>query len=583
VNRASALLLAVTAITLWAQLGGRRPAVVLAAASPRRVLLLAALLVIVIAVAPLAATLPGDFLSDDFGYLSLFHDKPVSYFLPLFHADVSGGIWGRSLDELRPLFALSYRLTSLLFGLQPAGHHAFNLAVHALNALLLFLLLLALTGGAPGPSVLAAALFAASPIVLPAVYWVTGRVDTLPTAAYLGALLAFVRFRQDGRRRWWAVSLLLFGLGLGTKEILLTAPAALLAFDAVLGRTLRARPFRALADHLPFVLAATAWTLVRHHTFGNALRAQRVGRSLAANLGGQLQDSLTALLLPAWSRGVLAAFSAPAAAAAAAGLMAGALVGGVLFSAREDRAARARLLAFFAALFALTLLPTFATYWSPRHLYLPACAFYGAVGLLVLPPAVRPRPWGPLLVAAALPCSFALLTIQESAAWRRLGDVSREARAAIARLAPSIPAGSAVVVSVPAMERWAAIWLYALPFAVSPPFVTPGLYEGRQVVERPDLYCCPLEDWWRLRKPILLEWTDAARPSLDLYALYWSPNKASVVMRYRSVRRERLAARVEQALGAPLADVEEVDAARADALVTGLQEVAISGARLGMR
>jgi len=581
-SRASALLLAVAAVTLSVQLGLRRPAAVVATAPPRRVRLLAALVVIVIAVAPLAATVPGDFLSDDFGYLSLFHDKPAAYFLPLFHADISSGIWGKPLDELRPLFAFSYRLTSFFFDLQPAGHHAFNLAVHALNALLLFLLVLALTGGAPGPSALAAALFAASPIVLPAVYWVTGRVDTLPTTAYLGTLVTFVRFRQDGRRWWWLLSLLLFGLGLATKEILLTAPAALLAFEVMLGRTLRARPLRALADHLPFVLAAIAWALVRHHAFGNALRAQRVGQSVAANLGGQLQDSLAALLFPAWSSAVLAAFTAPAA-AAAAGLMAGALVGGVLLSSRDRGAARVRTFVFCGALFALTLLPTFATYWSPRHLYLPACAFYAAVGLLVLPPAVRPRPWGPLLVAAALPCSFALLTIQESAAWGRLGEVSREARAAIARFLPSIPAGSAVVVSVPAMERWAGIWLYALPFAVSRPFMSPGLYEGRQVVERPDLYCCPLEDWWRLRKPVLREWTDAARPSLDLYALYWSPNKSSVVMRYRSVRRDRLAARVEQALGAPLADVEEIDAARADALVTGLQEVAISGARYGMR
>ena len=580
-DRTFLLLLVVAAGTLLGHLGLRRPAPAVAAASRPRVRVLATLLVAAVALGPLAPTLLGDFLSDDFGYLSLFHDKPASYFLHLFHADISSGIWGKPLDELRPLFALTYRLTCAAFGVQPVGHHVFNVAVHAVNALLLLLLLLALTDGALGASVLAAALFAASPVALPSVYWVTGRVETLPTAAYLGTLLAFVLFRQSGKRRWWVLSLLLFVLGLGTKEILLTAPAALLAFDAVLGRALRARPRQAVADHLPFVLAAIGWMLVRLDTFGNAVRAQRVGGLLAAQLVGDLGQNLTTLLAPASSSGVLANFSGPVA-SAAAGLMAGALLGGAILQPGEGRATRARLLLFCAGLFALTLLPTLVTYWSPRHLYLPACAVYAVVGLLVLPPATS-RPWGPLLVGAALPCSFVLLTVTEVEAWRRLGEISREARAAIARLAPSIPPGSAVVVSVPAMERWAGIWLYALPFAVSPPFISPGLYEGRQVVEVPDLYCCPLEDWWRQRKPLLLEWTDAARPPLDLYALYWSPGKASVVMRYRALRRERLAARLQQALGAPLAQVQEIDGAHADALVTSLREAAIAGARYGER
>src|SRR5213594_2102835 len=147
-DRTFLLLLAVAAGTLLVHLGLRSPAPAVAAASRPRVRVLATLLVAAVALGPLAPTLLGDFLSDDFGYLSLFHDKPGSYFLRLFHADISGGIWGHPLDELRPVFALSYRLTCAAFGLRPDGHHAFNLAVHVLNAVLLLLLVDAVTEGA---------------------------------------------------------------------------------------------------------------------------------------------------------------------------------------------------------------------------------------------------------------------------------------------------------------------------------------------------------------------------------------------------------------------------------------------------
>src|SRR5436309_2629452 len=222
------LLLAVAAGTLLVDLGVRRPVPGVPAGRARG---LAALLIAALAVAALGATLEGDFLSDDFGYLSLFHDRPVRSFLRLFHGDISSGIWGHPLDELRPLFALSFRLTGAAFGLRPEAHHAFNLAVHVLNAILLFLLVDALTEGALAPSLLAGALFAVSPVQVAPVYWVTGRVETLATAFYLGALLAFVRFRRTGMRGWHVLSVLLFAIGLGTKEIVLTAPAAFLAVD----------------------------------------------------------------------------------------------------------------------------------------------------------------------------------------------------------------------------------------------------------------------------------------------------------------------------------------------------------------
>ena len=45
-----------------------------------------------------------------------------------------------------PLTLLSHMLDVQLFGLNPAGHHFMNVAIHALNSVLLFLLFLRMTG-----------------------------------------------------------------------------------------------------------------------------------------------------------------------------------------------------------------------------------------------------------------------------------------------------------------------------------------------------------------------------------------------------------------------------------------------------
>ncbi|PYQ15944.1 MAG: hypothetical protein DMF80_07120 [Acidobacteria bacterium] len=346
------LLLAVAAGTLLVDLGVRRPVPGVPAGRGRG---LAALLIAALAVAALGATLEGDFLSDDFGYLSLFHDKPVRSFLRLFHGDISSGIWGHPLDELRPLFALSFRLTGAAFGLRPEAHHAFNLAVHVLNAILLFLLVDALTEGALAPSLLAGALFAVSPVQVAPVYWVTGRVETLATAFYLGALLAFVRFRRTGMRGWHVLSVLLFAIGLGTKEIVLTAPAAFLAVDLLVGRTFRTRGLPALAEHVPYALGAAGWLLLRHLAFGSAVRAERIGGGFVSTLLGTPRGSLLALLGPASAGAAIASFSSTAQ-AVAGGLMAGALLGAVLSAGEVRRASKGPLL-FFSAWYVLTLVP----------------------------------------------------------------------------------------------------------------------------------------------------------------------------------------------------------------------------------
>jgi len=69
-----------------------------------------------------------------------------------------------------PLTWLSHELDFTLFGLNPAGHHAVNVLLHAANAVLLFLLLQSATGFR-WRSLMVAALFALHPINVESVAW----------------------------------------------------------------------------------------------------------------------------------------------------------------------------------------------------------------------------------------------------------------------------------------------------------------------------------------------------------------------------------------------------------------------------
>jgi protein O-mannosyl-transferase len=68
-----------------------------------------------------------------------------------------------SAGNWHPLTWLSHALDVQVFGLNPTGHHAVNVLLHALNAVLVFLLLSRATG-AQMRSLLAAALFALHPL-----------------------------------------------------------------------------------------------------------------------------------------------------------------------------------------------------------------------------------------------------------------------------------------------------------------------------------------------------------------------------------------------------------------------------------
>jgi len=129
-----------------------------------------------------------------------------------------------------PLTWLSVMLDVQLFGLDARGHHATSIALHVLNTVLVFVLMLRL-GFRRGASAVAAGLFGLHPLHVESVAWVAERKDVLSTLFGLLTLLAYIRYSEAPSTRRMAGVAFLLALGLMAKPVLVTLPFVLLLLD----------------------------------------------------------------------------------------------------------------------------------------------------------------------------------------------------------------------------------------------------------------------------------------------------------------------------------------------------------------
>jgi tetratricopeptide (TPR) repeat protein len=129
-----------------------------------------------------------------------------------------------------PLTWVSHALDCQLYGLNPAGHHFTNILLHALNAVLLFLLLARFTAS-KWRSLLVAALFAIHPLNVESVAWIAERKNVLSTFLFLLTLGAYGWYARKPDIKRYLVVAVLFVLGLASKPMVITLPFVLLLLD----------------------------------------------------------------------------------------------------------------------------------------------------------------------------------------------------------------------------------------------------------------------------------------------------------------------------------------------------------------
>jgi len=114
-----------------------------------------------------------EFLSyDDHSYVT----KNLQVRAGLSRASISWAFTSFHAANWHPITWLSHMLDVQLFGLNPKGHHLTSVGIHAINAILLFLVLNQMTGCLRG-SALTAFLFAVHPLHVESVAWIAERKD----------------------------------------------------------------------------------------------------------------------------------------------------------------------------------------------------------------------------------------------------------------------------------------------------------------------------------------------------------------------------------------------------------------------
>ena len=345
------------------------------------------------------------------------------------------------LGAYQPAAWLTYALDYKFWGMDPFGYHLTNILIHAANALLFYFLSLRLL--APGQAMPedrfgaagAALLFAAHPLEVEPVAWVSARGHILCAFFFLLTLLCWLKAASPRRRFWSRLAFASCVLALLSKAMAITLPAVLVILNVYPLRKLPGDPRRWFSrrlrgvwrELLPFFAAALASALIeimarhRDRTILSLSRlgpARRLAQSLFA-LGFYLEKTLVPTrLCPDF-------LLEPSSSSPIPFIIGGALLAaGLLAALRRNRAALA-LIAYYV----ITLLPVLSLVKvghetvASRYAYLPCLgwALLAGAGLRSL---ARPRRSGGRGAKAFLPafaCAAAALVAFSWLSRRQIG------------------------------------------------------------------------------------------------------------------------------------------------------------------
>jgi hypothetical protein len=135
-------------------------------------------------------------------------------------------IWSSMpVSRYYPLTLTSFWVQRRLWGLDPMPYHLVNIALHAINALLVFLVLQRLR--VPG-ALLAALVWLVHPVNVESVAWVTELKNTQSGLFFFVAILCFLQFEAQRQHRWYALALVCGAAAMLSKPSTVILPLVLL-------------------------------------------------------------------------------------------------------------------------------------------------------------------------------------------------------------------------------------------------------------------------------------------------------------------------------------------------------------------
>jgi tetratricopeptide (TPR) repeat protein len=178
----------------------------------------------------------------------------------------------------RPIVSSSYNIDFAIWQLNPFGYHLTNLLIHLIATLILFRILQILFYRYKY-GVLAALLgtiiFAVHPIHTEAVSWISGRTDSFVTLFFFAAFLyylKYINFDNDGKQvepKYLALSLIFYGLGLLTKEMIITFPVVIILFDWVYRQQTFNQVLKNFKTYSYFIVLTIVYLIVRYFALAN--------------------------------------------------------------------------------------------------------------------------------------------------------------------------------------------------------------------------------------------------------------------------------------------------------------------------
>ena len=329
-----------------------------------------------------------------------------------------------------PLTWLSHMMDCQLFGLNSGSQHVVNVALHAANVLLLFLLLQRATG-ALWRSFFVAALFAVHPLNVETVAWVAERKSLLSAFFSLLTIAAYGWYISRPGWKKYLLVLVAFSLALMSKPMAVSLPLVLLLLDYWPLQRYEDLPFRSKWVRLsleksPLFLmtaASSVVTIVAQRSSGSVVDTSalplsvRIGNafvSYVAYLGKMFWPASLAVFYPHPQH------SLPWSDVFAAAVILSAITLAVLYFHR------ARYLATGWFLFVITLVPVIGIVQVGRQAMADRYAYIPCIGLFIM------VAWGlgdavdrtaiprvlPAVAALCLLAAFAAVTIRDLAYWQ---------------------------------------------------------------------------------------------------------------------------------------------------------------------
>lgn len=136
----------------------------------------------------------------------------------------------------RPIVLITYTIDNAIWGMNPLGYHITNLLIHLISCILLLLILSFLFRDYKYSllfALLATLIFASHAVHTECVAWVSGRTDSLVTLFFFAAFYFYIRYDADRKNLFLYLSLLMYLIGLLSKEMIITMPVIILLYDFI--------------------------------------------------------------------------------------------------------------------------------------------------------------------------------------------------------------------------------------------------------------------------------------------------------------------------------------------------------------